>query len=89
MEPQQIKAIKDTFWTHGIWFNGLTYALRSTLDKELKLELGRWWGRVPTGCYELDHCGLSPWWAAALLFVATGLPTAVFQSRVATRRARC
>jgi hypothetical protein len=42
------------------------------------LELGRWLGRVPAGCYELDHCGLSPWWAAGLIFVALGLPTAVF-----------
>jgi hypothetical protein len=42
------------------------------------LGLGRWLGRVPAGCYELDHCGLSPWWAAALIFVALGLPAAAF-----------
>jgi hypothetical protein len=42
MEPHQVKQIKDTFWTHGIWFNGLTYAIRSSLDKELKRELGLW-----------------------------------------------
>jgi hypothetical protein len=42
MEPQQIKAIKDTFWTHAIWFNGNTYALPGGLSKQLKPELGRW-----------------------------------------------
>src|SRR5690606_34086578 len=42
MDPQRIRAIKDTFWTHAIWFDGTTYALRSTLDKALKLELGQW-----------------------------------------------
>ncbi|MBA3396430.1 MAG: hypothetical protein H0T89_27615 [Deltaproteobacteria bacterium] len=42
MEPQQIKQIKHTMWTRGIWFNGKTYALPEGLEKELKPELGRW-----------------------------------------------
>ncbi|MGE0868567.1 MAG: hypothetical protein AB7P03_08395 [Kofleriaceae bacterium] len=42
MEPPQIKQIKDTFWTHAIWFNGLTYALPEGLHKDLKRELGLW-----------------------------------------------
>ncbi|MDQ3297490.1 MAG: zinc ribbon domain-containing protein [Myxococcota bacterium] len=42
MEPQQIKQIKHTMWTRGIWFNGKTYALPEGLEKELALELGRW-----------------------------------------------
>ncbi|MGE3459238.1 MAG: hypothetical protein AB7O24_29265 [Kofleriaceae bacterium] len=42
MEPAQIKQIKDTFWTHAIWFNGLTYALPEELHKDLKRELGLW-----------------------------------------------
>ena len=42
MEPQQIKQIKDTFWTHGIWFNGQTYALPNGLPKEMKPLLGQW-----------------------------------------------
>ena len=53
MEPQQIKAIKDTFWTHGIWFNGLTYAIRSDLGKELKYELGLWCQH-----HNVKHAGL-------------------------------
>ena len=55
MEPQQIKAIKDTFWTHAIWFQGKTYALRSTLAKELKHELGRW-----CQAHNVKHAGLLP-----------------------------
>jgi hypothetical protein len=42
MEPAQIKEIKDTFWTHAIWFNRLTYALPDGLGKELKAELALW-----------------------------------------------
>jgi len=42
------------------------------------LDLGRRWGRVPAGCYELDHCGLSSWWTLGFLFVAWGLPATVF-----------
>lgn len=42
MEPQQIKQIKHTMWTRGIWFNGKTYALPEGLEKELKPELGHW-----------------------------------------------
>ena len=42
MEPAQIKEIKDTFWTHAIWFDGKTYALPDGLNKELKAELGLW-----------------------------------------------
>ncbi len=42
MEPQQIKQIKHTMWTRGIWFNGKTYALPEGLEKELKPALGRW-----------------------------------------------
>jgi len=55
MEPQQIKAIKDTFWTHAIWFNGLTYALPGGLGKELKPELGRW-----CQANNVTHAGLLP-----------------------------
>ena len=42
MEPPQIKAIKHTMWTRGIFFNGNTYALPDGLRKELKYELGIW-----------------------------------------------
>lgn len=42
MEPAKIDKIKDTFWTHGLWFEGRTYALPNGLDKELKHELGLW-----------------------------------------------
>jgi len=42
MEPAKIDKIKDTFWTHAIWFEGRTYALPNGLDKELKRELGLW-----------------------------------------------
>ena len=42
MEPPKIKQIKDTFWTHAIWFNGLTYALPGGFSKELKREVGLW-----------------------------------------------
>ena len=55
MEPQQIKAIKDTFWTHAIWFNGKTYALPGGLHKELKPELGRW-----CQANNVKHAGLLP-----------------------------
>ena len=55
MEPQQIKAIKDTFWTHALWFNGLTYAFRSDLGKELKRELGLWCHH-----HNVKHAGLLP-----------------------------
>lgn len=55
MEPPQIKAIKDTFWTHAIWFNGKTYALPGGLGKELKPELGRW-----CQANNVKHAGLLP-----------------------------
>jgi hypothetical protein len=55
MEPQQIKAIKDTFWTHAIWFNGKTYALPERLHKELKLALGHW-----CQAHNIKHAGLLP-----------------------------
>jgi len=55
MEPQYIKAIKDTFWTHALWFNGLTYAFRSDLGKELKYELGLWCQH-----HNVKHAGLLP-----------------------------
>ena len=55
MEPPQIKAIKDTFWTHALWFNGLTYAFRSDLGKELKYELGFWCQH-----HNVKHAGLLP-----------------------------
>jgi hypothetical protein len=42
MDPPQIKAIKCTMWTRGIFFGGKTYALPNGLDKELKHELGMW-----------------------------------------------
>ncbi len=42
MEPQQIKAIKHTMWTRGIFHGGKTYALPEGLDNELKTELGHW-----------------------------------------------
>lgn len=52
------------------------------------LDLGRRWDRVPAGCYELDHCGRSSWWAVAFLFVVWGPPAAAFAVvgwRVASR----
>jgi hypothetical protein len=55
MEPQQIKAIKDTFWTHAIWFNGKTYALPGGLSKELKPALGHW-----CQANNVKHAGLLP-----------------------------
>ncbi|HEY5949794.1 MAG TPA: hypothetical protein VIV40_30070 [Kofleriaceae bacterium] len=55
MEPQQIKAIKDTFWTHAIWFNGKTYALPGGLGKELKPALGHW-----CQANQVKHAGLLP-----------------------------
>ncbi len=55
MEPQQIKAIKDTFWTHAIWFDGKTYALPERLHKELKVQLGHW-----CQANNVKHAGLLP-----------------------------
>lgn len=55
MEPQQIKAIKDTFWTHAIWFNGKTYALPERLHKQLKPVLGQW-----CQTNNVKHAGLLP-----------------------------
>ena len=37
------------------WFDGTTYALRSTLDKALKLELGQW-----CQAHGVKHAGLLP-----------------------------
>jgi len=44
------------------------------------MDLGRRWGRIPAGCYELDHCGLSSWWTLGFLFVVWGLPAIVFSA---------
>ena len=53
MEPTQIKAIKDTFWTHAIWFNGKTYALPDGIPKEVKPVLGQW-----CNANNVKHAGL-------------------------------
>lgn len=42
------------------------------------MDLDRRWGRVPAGCYELDHCGRSSWWMLGFLFVGWGLPAVAF-----------
>ncbi len=55
MEAQLITGIKDTWLTHAIWYQGVTYALRSTLDKQLKLELGQF-----CQAYNIKHAGLLP-----------------------------
>ena len=55
MEARLISCIKDTWLTHAIWHDGVTYALRSTLDKQLKLELGHW-----CQAYNIRHAGLLP-----------------------------
>jgi len=55
MEPQHIKAIKDTWLTHAIWFNGLTYALPGGLAKDLKHELGLW-----CQAHNVKNAGLLP-----------------------------
>ena len=55
MDAQRITQMKDTWLTHAIWFNGDTYAIRCTLDKELKLELGHF-----CQAYNIKHAGLMP-----------------------------
>ena len=53
MDPQQIKAIKDTFWTHAIWFQGKTYALPNGFPKLVKPMLGQW-----CNANNVKHAGL-------------------------------
>jgi hypothetical protein len=42
MEPAGIRQIKDTFWTHAIWFDGKTYALPNGIPKDMKPALAQW-----------------------------------------------
>ena len=55
MEARGITCIKDTWLTHAIWYDGNTYALRSTLDKALKAELGHF-----CAAHNIKHAGLLP-----------------------------
>jgi hypothetical protein len=56
MEPHQIEQIKDTFWTHAIWFDGGTYAIKGGFSsKELKREVGLW-----CQANNVKHAGLLP-----------------------------
>lgn len=55
MAPHQIRGIKDTFWTHAIWFDGQTYALPGGLSKACKAELGPW-----CQAHGVTHAGLVP-----------------------------